>query len=44
MEVYNAFEMEPASAYAISGLLIGIAVVVVFFMRSSLISAFGGSR
>lgn len=41
MEVYNAFEIDPASAYAISGLLIGIAVLVVFFMRSTLLASFG---
>lgn len=44
MEVYNAFEIDPASAYAISGLLVGVAVLVVFFMRSNLIAAFSGGK
>jgi len=40
MEVYVAMEVDPASAYSISALLILIAVIVVFLLRSSLIQAF----
>ena len=42
MEVYVAMEVEPASAYAISSMLILIAITVVFLLRSNLIQAFNG--
>lgn len=42
MEVYVAMEVDPASAYSISAMLILIAVTVVFLLRSNLIKAFTG--
>ena len=42
MEVYVAMEVDPASAYSISAMLILIAVIVVFLLRSNLIQAFNG--
>jgi len=42
MEVYVAMEVDPASAYSISAMLVVIAITVVFLLRSNLIKAFNG--
>jgi len=42
MEVYVAMEVDPASAYSISAMLVVIAITVVFLLRSNLIKAFSG--